>query len=445
MKYVTQHKSAPALIAVGMVLSVATYAVPLCVNPAPNAPAGCYSTIGAAVTAAAAGSTIQVAAGTYKEGVTITKTLALIGVPGQTIVDATGKSNGFFINGTATAPSASVSGVVISGFTVKNANFEGILVANAVGVTIQGNTVILNDKSLQYSANSTCPGQPTFETEEGDDCGEGIHLIAVDHSVVANNVVEENAGGILITDETGPTFENLITGNTVADNVYDCGITMASHTPAPNLPQGLSYGIFNNTISGNTVRGNGTIGQGAGVGIFAPGPGAANYQNVVIGNVLTENGIGGVTMHNHAAAGVAGVPAQAPPFNMNNNVIVGNQIAGNMGDSDDPNSPGPTGISILSFGPVLGTVISQNTFGDEIADVTFNAPSGSIQAHLNNFTANAIAVDSEASGSVDASQNFFGCPAGPGGPGCATIMGPNVVVSSWLPAPFGGARSPRGF
>ena len=46
-----------------------------CVNP--GGTAGCSSTISAAVAAAAAGSAIQVAQGTYKESVVITKSLAL--------------------------------------------------------------------------------------------------------------------------------------------------------------------------------------------------------------------------------------------------------------------------------------------------------------------------------------------------------------------------------
>lgn len=40
------------------------------------------------------------------------------------------------------------------------------------------------------------------ETAEGLDCGEGIHLSATSYSMIANNVSEGNAGGILITDNT---------------------------------------------------------------------------------------------------------------------------------------------------------------------------------------------------------------------------------------------------
>ncbi len=88
-----------------------------CVNP--GGTAGCSSSISAAVAAAAAGSAIQVAAGMYKESVVITKALALVGDGGNAVIDATGKGTGIFVDGTASAPNAGVSGVAISGFTVK--------------------------------------------------------------------------------------------------------------------------------------------------------------------------------------------------------------------------------------------------------------------------------------------------------------------------------------
>ncbi|HEY3989026.1 MAG TPA: right-handed parallel beta-helix repeat-containing protein, partial [Acidobacteriaceae bacterium] len=205
-------------------------AATLCVNP--NGKGGCKSSISAAVKAASPGDTIQVAQGTYKEQVVITKSLSLVASDRtQPVIDATGLPNGIFINGMAAAPNAGVANVLISGFKISNANFEGILIANASDVTIVGNHVLDNDKSLDIAAG-TCPGTPAFETNEDLDCGEGIHLMAVDHSSVVRNEIEQNSGGVLISDETGTTRDNLISGNSVHDNPFDCGITIASHGPA---------------------------------------------------------------------------------------------------------------------------------------------------------------------------------------------------------------------
>jgi parallel beta-helix repeat protein len=298
----------------------------LCVNP--GGKAGCQSTISAAVAAASPGDTVVVQQGTYNEEVTITKSVSIVASHGaRPTIDASGQANGIFINGMSAAPSAGVTNVLISGLTIRNANFEGILVANASDVTLLNNHVVDNDESLDISTPA-CPGIPAFETNEGEDCGEGIHLMGVADSSVVGNDVDYNSGGILISDETGRTHDNLVSGNRVHDNPYDCGITMASHGPATSvIPTAtLSYGVVHNTIAHNVSEHNGweVPGAGAGVGIFAPFPGTTAAHNVVIDNDLRNNGLPGVTMHNHASA-----PSPAPAVNMNGNEIIGNRFSGN--------------------------------------------------------------------------------------------------------------------
>ena len=279
------------------------------------------ATISAAVTAAKSGDQIKIAGGQYSETVTITKPLSLIGAgAGATIINAKGLSTGIYVDG---LDNAGLSNVLISGFTVMNANFEGILVNNASFVVISQNHVTGNAQAINVSAG-TCPGLPVFETSEAGDCGEGIHFMGVDHSTISNNTVDLNSGGILISDETAVTHDNLVTGNTVRENAYACGITMASHPPSPQASSKLPYGVFNNSIVGNVSANNGHAGSGgAGIGIFAPAPGNMNFGNRIIGNTLQNNGHPGVTMHNHAA------PAGAPGVNLNDNIIVGNFISGN--------------------------------------------------------------------------------------------------------------------
>jgi nitrous oxidase accessory protein NosD len=401
----------------------------LCVKP--GGKSGCFATIGAAVAAAAPNDTILVAQGTYKEQVTITKPLSLVGANLEnTIIDATGDATGIFINGTASAPNSGVTDVTVTGFTVENANFEGILVSNASNVTIAKNEVVNNDKALD-AATGSCPGIPAFETNEGFDCGEGIHLTGVDHSIISGNVSEKNAGGILLSDDTGATHDNLIADNVVQDNPFDCGITLASHSPATITHAGLPLGVFHNTVRGNTSSGNGlgVSGAGAGVGLFAPGPGNKTYGNVVIDNSLTGNGLPGVTMHNHASF------PTAPPVDLNDNVIVGNRISGNLADTEDAATPGPTGINIYSVAPVTGTVISGNRIDDEEIAVAVKTPS-LVELHLNDFEAGEgdTGVDNLGTGAVNATENGWGCSGGPTAPGCASASGA-VVFTPWLTKP----------
>ena len=167
--------------AVGM--GTAAFSATLCVDAGK---AGCFATIGAAVSAASSGDTIRVAQGIYKEDVIIGKSLSLVGKnSANTVIDATGLANGVYIDG---LDHAGLSNVVVTGFTVENANYEGILITDASLVTIQGNHVTSNNRGLDF-ASSSCPGIPDFETAEGVDCGEGLHLVGVDHSTIASTFI----------------------------------------------------------------------------------------------------------------------------------------------------------------------------------------------------------------------------------------------------------------
>jgi parallel beta-helix repeat protein len=406
-------------IAIGGMFQSAAAAT-LCVNP--SGTNGCYSHIQAAVDAASVGDTIQVASGTYRESVTIGKSLSLLGAnASSTIIDATGLPTGINVDG---LDNAGLANVVISGFTIENAKYEAIVVTNASNVTVWGNSIVNNNRSLDAAA-LTCDGIPDWETAEGFDCGEGIHLSGVDHSTVANNTITHNAGGILLSDDTGATHDNLITGNTTANNPYDCGITLASHPPAEVTGATSPFGIYHNTISDNVSSGNGVAieGAGAGVGIFGFLPGAGVYGNVVIHNRLVGNGLPGVAMHSHAPGG-----------NFQDNAIIGNYIAGNGADTEDAFTPGTTGINVFGVSAESGTVISQNIIKNENIGIAVNTPA-LIQAHLNVLLVKRFGVDNLGSNPVDATENWWGCPSGPGAASCSAAGGPGVTATPFLKQP----------
>ncbi len=366
------------------------------------------------------GDTIQVAQGTYKEDVIIGKSLTLVGKnSANTIIDATGLASGIYIDG---IDHPGLSKVVVTGFTVENANFEGILITSASLVTIEGNHVTDNDRSLDF-ATSSCPGLPDFETSEGEDCGEGVHLMGVAFSTIASNLIDANSGGILISDETAATHDNLIASNNVLNNTLDCGITIPSHPRSPHVTSGQPFGVFQNTIIGNASTGNGLNEVGAGIGIFGFLPGARVSENVITGNRITGNGLPGVAMHGHSGL-----------ENLNNNVITSNYISGNGADSADAATPGPTGINIFSAGAVTGTVISQNVIKDEADDIVINT-SGPVKANQNNLNGNGVGLANLEKGTVDATNNWWGCAKGPNANGCSSVTGPNVQVSPWLSSP----------
>jgi parallel beta-helix repeat protein len=322
-----------------------------------------FSTINAAVTAAAAGDTVVVCAGTYKEDIAVAKALTLSG-QGATI-DATGLDNGVKI---------SASNVTVTGFTVENATGEGILAQqpNPVKGPLVGSTqlytgvpitqIVITRNTVQHNDQGGLPANVTTTTypecqASGNvpgDCGEGIHLWSVANSSVTFNTVTDNVGGILLTDEFGPTHGNLIAGNVITDNVYDCGITLPSHSLGRNPATGKLMpsfgGVYDNVVRNNISSGNG----GAGVGIFAPFPGAASYNNVVEGNAISGNGEAGVSLHDHAPGAYIG------GNQILNNIIGPNNLAGDH-DVSPTADLATTGILVWSAVTPITVTISGNT------------------------------------------------------------------------------------
>jgi hypothetical protein len=367
------------------------------------------------VNAAQPADTILVGPGTFYEGVVITKPLSLSSL-GATI-DATGQPNGIFVNGMA---ATGLSAVHISGFTIQNAQFEGILVANASAVTISQNTVQNNDKAL---SGGHCPSRPSFEPGEDGDCGEGIHLLGADHAVVIKNSVHGNSGGILASDDTAAVHDNLISLNTVEDNAYACGIVLASHVSDPATGNVIPFGVYHNTVYKNTSNSNGlSNGGGAGVGIFASIPGAQAYGNVVVENTLLNNGLPGITLHAH-------VPGQ----NLNDNVLVGNILSGNGADTADATTPGTAGINIYGAGAITGNIVAENYISGESYDVVVKTPA-LVQVEFNMLMGGKVGVDNLGLvGPVDATSNWWGCSLGPVlGAGCAKSVGMNMDNEPWL-------------
>jgi hypothetical protein len=412
-----------------LAFTASVHAATWCVDQ--HGKAGCLSTISAAVSAAAQGDTIQVDEGTYTEDVVIGLQLSLIGQDREnTIIDASGLPNGIYVDG---LDNPGLTQVVINGFTVKNANFEGILVNDATDVTIFHNKVRENDQSLQPSGPS-CAGEPVFETAESADCGEGLHLIGVAHSTVVDNIVVKNAGGILVSDETAISHDDLITHNLVMDNQYAGGITLASKPayqgtgPTKNPAYGIDYIVVSDNDSVHNGFGGG--GGGAGVGLYAPAAGNLTSTNTIISNRLIDNFLPGVEILDNGY-----VPGSSNNPDVNRNVIAQNFIAGNGADPNAPTTV-PTGISVVGATPVVDVLVTANRIEAEQIDVAFNS-SSTLSLHLNDLGNGEIGVDQFGkAGKINATENWWGCDGGPGATGCSTIVGKGVLYTPWLTKPM---------
>jgi hypothetical protein len=168
------------------------------------------------------------------------------------------------------------------------------------------------------------------------------------------------------------------------------------------------------------------------VGLFAPAPFNKTYANVVVDNILTNNGIPGVAMHAHA-----------PGATVADNMIAGNHISGNGADTEDTATPGPTGINVsggdngsgMPLAVITGTVIAGNVIEQETIGIAVKTDA-LVGAHLNDFVGVLHGVDNLNGGVVDATLDWWGCSRGPMAAGCAAISGTDVLYLPFLTTPF---------
>jgi hypothetical protein len=330
-----------------------------------------YSTIQSAVSAAPSGGTVIVCPGTYPEHVTVSSPLTLVGrnatIQASSSTSAACGQLGPCLAGVMITSSS----VEISGFTVTGAVGEGILALGSPPggsishVTITHNRVVGNDTGgipggspggyFECEAQGGVPG----------DCGEGIHLMGVADAVVSHNYSSANTGGILLTDETGPTHGNLIEYNIVTGNQYDCGITVPGHNGATLSPTGTPQpamgGDYDNVIRGNVITNNGNKGEGAGVLFANAFAGTASYDNLVEGNYIAGNDLAGVTMHAHTLA--PGTFEDLSGNTIINNVIGRNNLGGDPLDGP-PGGPqaemATTGVLVFSASVPVSVTIAHN-------------------------------------------------------------------------------------
>lgn len=265
-------------------------------------------TIGQAITNASAGDTIQVAAGTYNEQVTIDKALTLEGTDRNTTTISWNS---------ATAVTITAANVTFEGFTVKGSSVYGIYPQTS-DVTIQDNIVENNSTGIYWNL--------------GGKAGTNLQIL--------NNILQDNGSdtsggaGAELTCGATPTEINgntgwVISGNTAKDD-YGAGIDVECTTGAqvtdnqvsgtkqqtsgPWAGQEANLNVIfskDATVSGNTVsngyrigislwntqsstvKGNSVSGiTGSGVGVFTGSDGTNGLNgdnNTIIGNTLTGN------------------------------------------------------------------------------------------------------------------------------------------------------------
>ena len=233
------------------------------------------------------------------------------------------------------------------------------------------------------------------------------------HNTVEGNIVENSRKhGICVYGSSyGPSTHNLIKNNTVR-NCMGAGITLGTVAP--------SYlGCSNNTIEGNTCDGN----NFGGIELWYVGSG-----NVITGNTLKNS-----TQNYGTPSALMGWGIDlysSGDRSIDDVTITDNDITGNK-------------LGIILHGEcnnvaITGNDIHNNTKGVHLSDgmeeswaVLYTNPGTPNKINFNNLIGNTdYGVENQATSIVDAENNYWGCNAGPGNPGCDNVSG-NIDYDPW--------------
>jgi parallel beta-helix repeat protein len=286
-----------------------------------------FCTVGAAAGRVSAGQTVQVAAGTYSENVTVptsgtsTAPITFTAAPGASVV-LSGQASGFTISGRGW--------ITVKGFTVTGTSGYGISVTNSAHITLSGNHV-------SYS------GQPVSGQTRS-----GIRLGNVTDSLVSGNTADHNS-------YAGIELNNASTGNEVKGNVT-FNNARGYERAAPGI---RLYGAPGNIVDGNVSHHN----EDSGIEAY---PGSNN--SLIYNNVTYNNGDHGIddltctgqriianTAYKNVTAGI-NVEGNSTGATLANNISVDNGIKSPRTHSDIRIEAGSTAGTTMDYDLVYLTV-----------------------------------------------------------------------------------------
>lgn len=335
---------------------------------------GDYSTIQAAINAAAPGDTIQVAAGTYNEAPIISKRVSLIGAGSNaatgTVITANSATIGSTTGGALQITASGLSQaepVLIKGIRVQPSGVAGISVGFFASDVAPGTTVEhvkLDDVAVVGNHSAPCTEQER-----------GLYVGRL--STLRDLVV------------TGCAFDNLNYGwylmkeIAVGDTSTVENVTVTNTSFSNNTNKGLyAEKLSNASFTGCTVTSNGDSSAGFGAcSYFVPflagvdiNLKAGTYGNLSFdGCTFSNNGLGvkegvGLTVKGRSDGSYADNPGSVDTVSISNCTITGNERGVRFGEPGKSN-PTPTNVTI-STSNISGNVKTYaGTDGSDYGDV----------------------------------------------------------------------------
>lgn len=240
---------------------------------------GCdYTTIQSAVTAASPGDTISIGQGTFRETVTISKTLNLQGVgdgtDGTVINPVSG--NGIFVN---TASNVTVN---IADIRVTGATGDGLLVGGAaplVTVNVTGSSFVSNAGRGIHFNNSVAASSTISNSKSLSNGASGIRVATNVKSMtmaISGSTIASNVGAGLDSNPSGEDRRGFTNSFTIADSQFSGNVTGQGSTTHDISLYGFNGNlnisnvevIANHPLSSYAVSING---YKSGTTFFAPG------------------------------------------------------------------------------------------------------------------------------------------------------------------------------
>jgi parallel beta-helix repeat protein len=395
--------------------------------------------IQAAVNGAASGDTILLNPGTYTQQVTINKSLTLQG------------------NG--------AGAIIQSPTALTNDSFGlSVLVEVNSGATVNINNMTVEGPGAPASPNNTLVGIGVFggatanltgDTINQINLGSGLFGLQTGFAIQVGGTGAQAVGQVgnaTITDCTITDYQKVgvIIGNSGSSGTIT-GNTITGIGPTPLTAQNgiqISPGSASATVSNNTISGNEFTGTGSGpdptvdqqaVGILNFINGCIITGNTVFGNDegifstntgTTATTISGNTVENNRFQGIL---LSSGTATVSNNTITGNNIGVAIRASAN---------SVNAQGTLISNNITNNGNGGagfpgggivllQVAGVT-GTPVAT--ANFNRIVGNSVGLDNSRvaqAAPVDATDNWWGSNAGPGGAGSDTVSGP-VDFNPWL-------------